>query len=137
MKPRNIMIVLALVAALAAGGIGYAMGPGGGSGGGGMGGSGSGGAGGYGSGMMDDNAHDSMMDSGQDFSSPRGKQSQRPHFYQNQMQHTDRLRAEIREKRHELAELFRSENPDREMIEQKMAELNRLEAELDYEMAPQ
>jgi hypothetical protein len=101
-----------------------------------MGGSGSGGAGGHGPRMMDDRAHDSLMGSGHGFSSPGSRQYQGPHFNQNQMQQSDSLRAEIRQKRHELAELLRSENPDRDMIEQKMAELNRLETELDYEMSP-
>lgn len=120
---------------MAIGGIGYAMGPGGGSGGGGMGGSGHGMMGGGGYGMMDDSGHDDMMGSGQNFFSPRSKQFQRPRFYQPQMQYSERLRAEIRQKRHELSEMLRSENPDREMIEQKMAELNGLETELDHELS--
>ena len=134
MKPRHFIIAIAMI--LGIGGIGYAMGPGGGSGGGGMGGSGHGMMGGGGYGMMDDRGHDDMMGSGQNYFSPRSKQFQRPRSYQPQMRYSDRLRAEIRQKRNELSELLRSENPDREMIEQKMAELNRLEAELDYEMSP-
>ena len=44
------------------------------------------------------------------------------------------LRQEIREKRRELAYLFRSDTPDRKLIDQKIVELNRLEAELDEKM---
>jgi Spy/CpxP family protein refolding chaperone len=41
------------------------------------------------------------------------------------------LRKQIREKRQELSVLLRSDNPDKNLIDQKIAELNRLEYELD------
>jgi len=43
---------------------------------------------------------------------------------------TERLRSEIREKRQELHSMFRSSNPDRSTIDQKIRELDRLESEL-------
>lgn len=43
----------------------------------------------------------------------------------------EELRREIREKRRELAYLFRSDNPNRRLIDQKIGESNRLEAEWD------
>lgn len=48
-------------------------------------------------------------------------------------QHREELRQRIHEKRKELASLFRSDTPDKKLIDQKIAELNRLEAELDLE----
>ena len=44
------------------------------------------------------------------------------------------LREEIRGRREELASLLRSENPDRNFINQKTEELNRLEAYLDEKL---
>jgi Spy/CpxP family protein refolding chaperone len=44
---------------------------------------------------------------------------------------TELLRKQIREKRQELSALLRSDNPDKNLIDQKIAELNRLEYELD------
>lgn len=41
------------------------------------------------------------------------------------------LRKEIREKRQELSDLLRSEKPDKERLDEKIDELNRLESELD------
>jgi hypothetical protein len=38
---------------------------------------------------------------------------------------------QIREKRRELAEMYRSGNTDKELLEQKIEELNRLESKLD------
>ena len=46
----------------------------------------------------------------------------------------EELRQEIREKRRELAYLFRSDTPDKKLIDQKILELSRLEAELDEKM---
>ncbi len=92
------------------------------------------GSGGYG--MMGSGGHGGMMGSGQGFFSPRGTQPQRSPSYQYEQRQTEKLREEIREKRQELSRLYRSEKPDKELMDQKMAELNRLEAELDYEMSP-
>jgi Spy/CpxP family protein refolding chaperone len=44
---------------------------------------------------------------------------------------TEALRMQIREKRRELAEMYRSGNTDKELLEQKIEELNRLESKLD------
>ena len=45
------------------------------------------------------------------------------------------LREEIRQKRYELSDLYRSENPDKDQIDQKIEELNKLEAELDRSLS--
>ncbi len=103
---------------------------------GGTGSSGSGMMGGGGYGMMGGGEHGGMMGSGQDFFSPRSTQPQSSPSYQYEQRQTEKLREEIREKRQELSRLYRSEKPDKELMDQKMAELNRLEAELDYEMSP-
>ena len=49
----------------------------------------------------------------------------------NNYQDTEKLRAKIREKRHELSFLYRSEKPDKILIDQKIEELDRLESDLD------
>ena len=51
----------------------------------------------------------------------------------NQYDHTktELLRKQIREKRQELSVLLGSDNPDKNLIDRKIAELNRLEYELD------
>jgi Spy/CpxP family protein refolding chaperone len=136
MKLKNFMITMSMGAAIAIGGIAYAGGGMGGSGPGGTGSSGSGMMGGGGYGMMGSGGHGGMMGSGQGFFSPRGTQPQRSPSYQYEQRQTEKLREEIREKRQELSRLYRSEKPDKELMDQKMAELNRLEAELDYEMPP-
>ena len=91
------------------------------------------GGGGYG--MMGGGGHGGMMGSGQGSFSPRGTQPQSSPSYQYEQRQTEKLREEIREKRQELSRLYRSEKPDKELMDQKMAELNRLEDELDYEMS--
>ena len=48
---------------------------------------------------------------------------------------TETLRREIRQRRQELASLFEAAKPDKKLIQEKMEELNRLEAELDRKMA--
>jgi Spy/CpxP family protein refolding chaperone len=130
MKLKNFMITMLTGAAIIIGGIAYA----GGGMGGGMG--SNGGIGSSGSGMMGGGGHGGMMGSGQGFFSSRGTQPQRSPSYQYEQRQTEKLREEIREKRQELSRLYRSEKPDKELMDQKMAELNRLEAELDYEMSP-
>ena len=136
MKLKNFMITMSTGAAIIIGGIAYAGGGMGGSGLGGTGSSGSGMMGGGGYGMMGSGGHGGMMGSGQGFFGPRGTQPQRSPSYQYEQRQTENLREEIREKRQELSRLYRSEKPDKELMDQKMAELNRLEAELDYEMSP-
>lgn len=44
---------------------------------------------------------------------------------------TEALRKQIREKRQELSDLIRSDKPDKERLDEKIDELNRLESELD------
>jgi len=51
--------------------------------------------------------------------------------YRDKAQETEKLRKEIREKRQELSELYRSAKPDVGRIDKKIDELSRLEAELD------
>jgi Spy/CpxP family protein refolding chaperone len=41
------------------------------------------------------------------------------------------LKKQIREKRQELSDLLRSDKPDKELLDEKIDELNRLESELD------
>ncbi len=47
----------------------------------------------------------------------------------------EELRFRIQEKRWELASLLRSEDPDKDLIDKKIEELNRLEGKLDREMS--
>jgi Spy/CpxP family protein refolding chaperone len=54
---------------------------------------------------------------------------------QQSYRETEGLRREIQEKRQELAALYRSDKPDKSLIDKKIEELNRLEAELDRETA--
>lgn len=44
---------------------------------------------------------------------------------------SEALREQIREKRKELSDLLRSDKPDKELLDEKIEELNRLESELD------
>ena len=48
---------------------------------------------------------------------------------------TERLRQEIREKRQELSKLYDSEKPDSDLIDKKIDELSKLEAELDHRLS--
>ncbi len=113
------IIAAALIATIAIGGITY-------SGGGGMGGDGMGG-GGYG-----------MMGGGHMMGNDRGSavpyrdrymRSDEPNSYGPR--ETERLRQEIREKRKELKVLYSSVKPDEDLIDIKIDELSKLEAELD------
>ena len=54
---------------------------------------------------------------------------------QQSYRETETLRREIRQRRQELASLFEAAKPDKKLIQEKMEELNRLEAELDRKMA--
>jgi Spy/CpxP family protein refolding chaperone len=97
--------------------------------GGGMGG-GQGMAGGQGHGMMGSDGND-MMGSGQNFSSPRASQPRRSPADHYKMQEKEKLREEIRERRQELSDLYRSDKPDNALIDKKIAELNKLETAYD------
>lgn len=125
MKGKHLLITAAITAALfisvgadAGGGMGGGMG------------GGQGMMGGQGQGMMGSDGND-MMGSGQNFSSPRMSQPRRSPSDQYKTQEKEKLREEIRERRQELSDLYRSEKPDKALIDKKIAELNKLET--DYE----
>ena len=124
MKPKILLITIAVSFGIAFGGILYA---GGGMGGGGMGG---------GRGMMG-GGH--MMDFGRGYSTPYPDQYNRYNRsdgpYRNGPTETENLRHEIREKRQELSKLYDSEKPDKDLIDKKIDELSKLEAELDQRLS--
>jgi Spy/CpxP family protein refolding chaperone len=133
MKTKMYALLVAIVAVAVIGSITYAGGPGSGGMGGSMGG-GQGMMGGHGPGMM--GGH--MMRDDPNITNPWQKQPQSPYTsYQNRQTETQRLREEIREKRSELSDLYRSEKPDKELIDQKIEELSKLEAKLDQKMSSQ
>ena len=119
------IIAAALIATMAIGGITYSGGPGGG-------GMGGGGMGGGGYGMMG-GGH--MMGNDRGYAVPyqdrynKYNRSVQPNSYGPK--ETERLRQEIREKRKELKVLYSSVKPDEELIDKKIDELSKLEAELD------
>ena len=123
------IIAAALIAVIAIGGITYSGGPGGG----GMGGGGMG-SGGYG---MMGGGH--MMDYGREYAIPyqdrynRYNRSDEPNSYGPR--ETEGLRQKIREKRKELKGLYSSGKPDKDLIDKKIDELSKLEAELDYRLS--
>ncbi len=125
MNGKNLFIIIAMTTFITFAGIAYA--------GGGMGG-GMGGDMGGGQGMMGGQGQ-GMMGYGSNFSNPWGAQPRTNSNYQNQQQKTERLREEIRAKRQELSDLYRSEKPNKEMINQKIEELSKLEAKLDQEIS--
>ena len=47
------------------------------------------------------------------------------------MQEKEKLREEIQERRQELSDLYRSDKPDKTLIDKKIAELNKLETAYD------
>lgn len=47
------------------------------------------------------------------------------------LKEAEALRKQIREKRQELSDMLRADNPDKERLDEKIDELNRLESELD------
>ena len=120
MKPKILLIISTIASVLFIGSLAYAGGMGGGMMGGGMGG-----------------GH--MMDFGKGYSTPYPDQFNRYNRYDEPYQYgpgeTKRLRMEIREKRKELSELYREEKPDRALIEKKVNELDKLEAELDHRLS--
>ncbi len=128
MKPNFLLIIAAMASAVFIGSWVYA---------GGMGGSMGGGMGSGGNGMMGGGG---MMGSGQGYSNPwQDQYNPNPYnsnrfdqrAYQDKARETEKLRQEIREKRQELSELYRSQKPDVAQIDKKIDELSRLEAELD------
>ena len=121
MTGKHLLIATAITAALLISAGAYA--------GGGMGG-GQGMMGGQGHGMMGSGGN-GMMGSGQDFSGPWTSQSQRSPSNQYEQRERARLREEIREKRQELSEIYRSDKPDKALIDQKIAQLNVLETDYD------
>jgi Spy/CpxP family protein refolding chaperone len=123
MNRKIYIIVLLLFAAVTLGGISYA-----GSGSGGMGvGSGSGDHG-----MMGGQNH-GMMD--QNYSNSWREQSRTNQNYRYGKKETQSLREEIKAKRQELSALYRSEKPNKKMIDQKITELDELEAKLDEKLS--
>ena len=120
MKPTILLITGVMVMVIFIAGIVFAGGMGG------------GGMGGGGNGMMG-GGH--MRGSGQGYALPfqdlynRYMRSDEPNSYGPR--ETERLRQEIREKRKELKVLYSSVKPDEELIDKKIDELSKLEAELD------
>ena len=125
MTGKHLLIATAIATALFISAGAYA----GGGMGGGMGG-GQGMMGGQGHGMMGSGGS-GMMGSGQNFSDPWTSQPRRSPADQYKQQERERLREEIREKRQELSDLYRSEKQDKARIDQKIAELNTLETDYD------
>ncbi len=129
MRFKIYILSMVITVAFAFSTIAYAQGMGGGNGGGGgmMGGQGGGMGGNGGGGMMGSGQWRSKLwdlFSNRSGNVDQGKDRQRA-----------ALRTQIQEKRRELASLVRSENPDRALIDQKIEELDRLEAELDADIA--
>lgn len=122
MKARIYIITVATAISITIGGFVYAGGSGG----------GMGGMGGGGHGMMG-GGH--MMDYGRGYSFPYPDQYNRYNRPEGSElygpRETKSLRREIREKRQELSELYRAEEPDKTLIDKKINELDKLEAELD------
>jgi Spy/CpxP family protein refolding chaperone len=118
MKPKILMIISTIASALFIGSWVYAGGMGGGMMGGGMGG---GMMGGYGQGYSNPWQNQN----------PFNNNGSDQKAYQDKARETQRLRQEIREKRQELSELYRSPKPNTNQIDKKIDELSRLEAELD------
>jgi len=132
MNGKNLILTIALSILVTIAGIAYA---GGGMGGGMAGGMGGGMGGGSIGGMMGGQGQ-GMMGYGSNYSNPWSAQP-RTNLNQNQQQETAKLRDEIRAKRQELSDLYRAEKPNKEMINQKIEELSKLEAKLDHELSRQ
>lgn len=124
MKSNILLIAGAMITGLLIAGAVFAGGPGSGMGRGGMVGGGQGMMGG---------GH--MMDYGRGYSFPYPEQYNRYNRPEGSElygpRETKRLRREIHEKRQELSELYRAEEPDKNLIDKKINELDKLEAELD------
>jgi len=121
MKTKMYVPIMVVVAVAVIGATSYAGGPGG------------GGMGGGNSGMMG-GGHGMM--GGHIIAEPwQGQPGNQYQPYQYKQTETEKLREEIRQKRYELSDLYRSENPDKDQIDQKIEELNKLEAELDRSLS--
>jgi hypothetical protein len=124
MKPTILLITGVMVMVIFIAGIVFAGGMGG------------GGMGGGGYGMMG-GGH--MRGSGQGYALPfqdlynRYMRSDEPNSYGPR--ETERLRQEIREKRKELKVLYSYVKPDEDLIDKKIDELSKLEAELDHRLS--
>ena len=138
MKIKACLISAIILSVLIIGGPGYAHGPGGGGGGGSSG--GSGGMGGDGYGIMGGNG----MMGGQNWMNRygrelwdrlRGNPRETDQRLSQSNEEIESLRKQIQEKRQELASLFRSDNPDRDLISKKIAALNNLEQTLDEKIS--
>ena len=129
MTGKHLLIATAITTALLISAGAYA----GGGMGGGMGGGTSAGMGGDHD-MMGGQGH-GMMDYGQNYSNSWRGQPRTDPTYQNEKKDTERLRYEIRAKRQELSDLYRSEKPNKETIDHKIAELDELEAKLDEKLS--
>lgn len=128
MKKRDYIVVVTVVLAFSVGMVAYAHEPVGGSGGGSMmHGGRSGMMGGHGGGMMDYGQGISKLWDALTNIFNRSNQTD--------YNETESLRMQIREKRRELAEMYRSDNTDKELLEQKIEELNRLESKLDNKIS--
>ena len=84
--------------------------------------------------MMGGQGH-GMMGYGQNYSNSWRGQPRTDPIYQYEKKETERLRYEIRAKRQELSDLYRSEKPNMEIIGHKIAELDELEAKLDEKLS--
>ena len=122
MNRKTYIIALLLCTAVIFGGISYA-------GGGGMGG---GSGAGMGSSMGEGHG---MMGYGQNYSNSRREQPRTNQNYQYEKKETQSIREEIKVKRQELSDLYRSEKPNKEIIDHKIAELDELEAKLDEKLS--
>jgi Spy/CpxP family protein refolding chaperone len=128
MKKRGYIVVVIVVLAFSVGVVAYEHGPVGGSGGGSvMDGGRSGMMGGHGGGMMGDGQGISKL--------WRALTDIFNRSNQTDYSETESLRMQIREKRRELAEMYRSDNTDKDLLEKKIEELNRLESKLDNKMS--
>ncbi len=117
MKAKILLITAAMAFAIFFGGFVYAGGMGG-------------GGGGMGGGGMMGGGH--MMNYGRGSAAPFQDQYNRSNEsseYSNR--EIEGLRYEIRGRREELSDLYRADKPDKALIDQKINELARLEAELD------
>ena len=124
MKIKIYLIVAGLVSIIALNPALYADGPIGGS---------------MGGGGMMGGQHGGMMGNSPGYTSPRGGQTRKdpqyPDYRSPRENETMRLRGEIQEKRQKLSNLYRSETPDKELIDQKIKELSRLESDLDQRLS--
>ena len=121
MKPTILLITGVMVMVIFIAGIVFAGGMGG------------GGMGGGGYGMMG-GGH--MMGNDREYAVPyqdRYNRSDQPNSYGPR--ETEGLRQKIREKRKELKGLYSSGKPDKDLIDKKIDELSKLEAELDYRLS--